>query len=156
MKSKIIYWGLVVVVGFSLSACKSKQSQYQKVYEQAQQRAIAEQEEKKIEEIVPVDKPQPVVEHTFQVEKVTAVDGNGIKEFSVVIGSFMNKTNAESLKERMQAQGYNVVLAQNERNMYRVIIATYDNKNDAVYEREKVKAKYAPEFSDAWLLQQGN
>ncbi len=55
----------------------------------------------------------------------------------------------------MKAQGYNVVLAQNEKNMYRVIIATFDDKSDAINERDEIKSKYAPDFQDAWLLQQG-
>ncbi|MCC8147230.1 MAG: SPOR domain-containing protein [Bacteroidales bacterium] len=156
MKSKFFLFGLIATFALTMGACKSKQSQYQNVYEQARQKAIEEQQEENIEEMVPVEKPKPVLNDKFQVEKVTSVDGNGIKEFSVVIGSFINKTNAESLKERMTAQGYNVVLAQNERDMYRVIIATYDNKADAIYERDRVKTKFAPEFNDAWLLQQGN
>lgn len=155
MKSKIFLFGLMTAFALSFSACKSKQSQYHKVYEHAQQKSIEEQKNETIEEMVPVEKPKPVLNDTFQVEKVTVVDGNGIKEFSVVIGSFINKTNAESLKERMASDGYKVILAQNERDMYRVIIATFDNKTDAIYERDRVKAKYAPEFSDAWLLQQG-
>lgn len=155
MKTKIFLLGLVTVFALSFSACKSKQSQYQNVYAQAQQKAIEEQKEESMQEMVPVEKPKPILNDTFQVEKVTSVDGNGIKEFSVVIGSFVNKTNAESLKERMIAQGYKVVLAQNERDMYRVIIATFDDKSDAIYERDRVKARYAPEFNDAWLLQQG-
>ena len=154
MKSRFFLLGLITIFALSLSACKSKQSQYHKVYEQAQQRAIAEEKEETIEEMVPVEKPKPTLNDTFQVEKVTSIDGN-VKEYSVVIGSFVNKTNATSLKERMEAQGYNVVLAQNDREMYRVIIATFDNKSDAIYERDRVKTKYAPEFNDAWLLQLG-
>lgn len=155
MKSKIFLLGFVLTFLLSLSACKSKQSNYKQVYEAAQQRAIAEEKEEVIiEEVVPVESPRPVVTEKFQVEKVTPVDGSGIKEYSVVIGSFINKTNADSLKDRMRTQGYNAILAKNEKDMYRVIIATFDNKPDAVYERDQVKAKYAPDFNDAWLLQQ--
>ncbi|MDH8702606.1 cell division protein FtsN [Dysgonomonadaceae bacterium PH5-43] len=162
MKSKFLIYGLAIAFTFSLSACKTKQSNYNKVLEQAQQKAIAEAEEAEIEvaeeveimEMAPVEKEKPVVKETFQVEKVTAVEGS-VKDYSVVIGSFINKTNAESLKNRMVAQGYKALLAKNERDMYRVIVATFDNKSDAISAREQIKTKYAPNFNDAWLLQKG-
>ncbi|MDR0865581.1 MAG: SPOR domain-containing protein [Candidatus Symbiothrix sp.] len=152
MKSKIYLFGLVVVLLFSLSACKSKQSAYKQVYEAAQSRSIAE------DRTVPVEKTKPATTNTasgnFQREKLTSVDGNGIQRYSVVIGSFLNQTNAKSLKDRMQREGYSPVLAQNERGMYRVIVATFNDRSQAVAEREELKEKYAPDFSDAWLLEQ--
>ncbi len=39
--------------------------------------------------------------------------------YSVVIGSFKNKTNAYSLKERMQNEGYMPALGENEQGMLR-------------------------------------
>ena len=152
MKSKIVLLGLVLSFMVLVSACKSKQSSYMQVYEAAQKKAVEETEE---EEFVEVVKPQNPTTETFQVEKLTSVDGSGIKDYSVVIGSFINKTNADSLKERMINQGYQAMLAQNERGMYRVIVATYDNRTDAVNARDKIKQQYAPDFNDAWLLQQG-
>ncbi|MDL2322811.1 SPOR domain-containing protein [Bacteroidales bacterium OttesenSCG-928-A17] len=92
-----------------------------------------------------------------QKEKVTPVDYSGMKKFSVVVGSFLNRTNATSLKERMETQGYKAFLAQNERGMYRVIIATFDNKADAADLRDQVKKRYYPnEFQDSWILEQEN
>jgi cell division protein FtsN len=148
MKSKIYLCGLTVALLFSLNACKSKQSSYKQVYEAAQSRSIVEDKN------VPVNKPQSNSTGTFQKEKITSVDGSGIQRYSVVIGSFINQTNARSLKERMQHEGYSPLLAQNERGMYRVIVATYNDRSQAVTEREELKEKYAPEFSDAWLLEQ--
>ena len=51
-----------------------------------------------------------------------------MKRFSVVIGSFKNKTNAYALKERMQNDGYNAVLGENEQGMLRVIVASFNDK----------------------------
>jgi cell division protein FtsN len=130
----------------ALSGCKAKQSAYQKVYEAAQSRSTVYQ-------APPAQAPTTApTNSTFQTEKVTAVDGLGIKQYSVVIGSFLSKTNAESLKSRMQNNGYIPVLAQNEKGMYRVLIATFDNKSDAYAQRDAIKELY-PEFSDAWLLE---
>lgn len=158
MKSKFYLVGLALLLLLSLGACKSKESAYKAAYEKAKEKEMEESQNKaEVEEIVPVSKPKQTTTTTasFQKEKVTAVDGStGLKRFNVVIGSFTNKTNATSLKERMETRGYNVVLAQNERQMYRVIVATFDDKASAAAERDEIKEKYYPDFQDAWLLEQ--
>ena len=93
---------------------------------------------------------------TTRTEKINAAQGEDasrLKRYSVVVGSFKNKTNAYALKERMQNDGYNAVLGENEQGMLRVIVASFDNKADAADSRDAIKAKYAPNFQDAWLLE---
>jgi cell division protein FtsN len=159
MKSKIYLFGLALALVFSFTACKPKQSAYKRVYEAAQSRSTVEEapaptynNNRNTHTNVVVEKAKTTTTANFQSERLTAVDGAGIKQYSVVIGSFINKTNAESLKSRMQSKGYYPVLAQNEKDMYRVIIASYDNKTDAYDKRDEIRADY-PEFSDAWLLE---
>ena len=53
----------------------------------------------------------------------------------------------------MQNAGYNAVLGENEQGMLRVIVASFDSKADAADSRDAIKAKYAPDFQDAWLLE---
>ena len=145
-----LLFSLAFALFFSLNACKSKQSNYKAAYEAAKAR---ESTDNVVEETTPVTKPASTSSTaTVQKEKVTAVDGAGIQQFSVVIGSFINKTNAVSLKERMSKQGFQAFLAQNERGMYRVIVATFSDKASAVTERDRVKNKYYPDFQDAWIL----
>ena len=45
------------------------------------------------------------------------------------------------------------LLGGNEQGMLRVIVASFDNKADAADSRDAIKAKYAPNFQDAWLLE---
>ena len=40
-------------------------------------------------------------------------------------------------------------LGENEQGMLRVIVTSFDNKSDAIYSREDIKSKYAPDFQDA-------
>jgi cell division protein FtsN len=148
MKTRIYLIGLVLSFTFILDACKSKESAYKAAYEAARQKDI---EESTAVEVTPVDKPIQS-SAVAQKEKITVIDGSEIKQFNVIIGSFANKTNAVSLKERMEKDGYKVFLAQNSRGMYRVIIASYDDKARASSERESVKEKYYPNFQDAWIL----
>ena len=136
----------------SFSACKSKESAYKKAYDAAKAKEVQDNQTT-VEETTPVTKPTyNVATASVQKEKVTALDGTGMKQFNVVIGSFLNKTNAVSLKDRMTKQGFQSFLAQNERGMYRVIVATFSDKAGAVAERERVKEKYYPDFQDAWIL----
>ncbi len=160
MNSKIWLLGIALCLVFSFSACKQKQSAYKAAYEKAKEKEPQETVVV-VEELEPVSKPK--VESTtpksveapvIKKEKVTTVAGSGLKRFSVVIGSFQNKTNAVSLQERMQSEGFNVILAQNESQMYRVIVASYDQKESAVSKREEIKKQFAPSFQDAWILEQ--
>ena len=89
-------------------------------------------------------------------EKITPISGEnpeGIKLYSVVIGSFKNKTNAYSLKERMQNEGYMPVLGENEQGMLRVILTSHETRKEAEKSRDAIRAKFFPNFQDAWLLE---
>ena len=144
MKSKIyLLWGLALVFLFSLDSCKPKESAYKAAYEAAKAREMEEAA------VAPVTNWS---DDSVQKEKVTPVDGAGIQQFSVVVGSFLNKSNADSLKERMAGQGFKSFLAQNERGMYRVIVATFNDRAAAVAERNRVKERYYPDFQDIWIL----
>ena len=140
---------LMATVGTS---CKSKQSAYRAAYEQAKAREMAGQTDDYV--ITPVSKP--VASNETRQERITPLDGEnaaGIRLFSVVIGSFQNRTNAFSLKERMERDGYMPVLAENEQSMLRVIVTSFDNRTDAERSRDAIRSKYYPNFQDAWILQ---
>ncbi len=156
MKSKIWVLGIVCCLTVSFVGCKSKQSAYKAAYEKAQEKETTTPSRPvTVEETTPISKPKSTTTNVdVQQEKLTTVSGTGLRRYNVVIGSFMNKTNALSLKERMEARGYNVILAQNPKQMYRVIVASYDDKYSAVLKRDDVKRNYAPDFQDSWILEQ--
>jgi len=140
---------LMTIVGTS---CKSKQSAYRAAYEQAKAREMAGQTDDYV--ITPVTKP--VASNETRQERITPLDGenaDGIRLFSVVIGSFQNRTNAFSLKERMEREGYMPVLAENEQRMLRVIVTSFDNRADAERSRDAIRSRHYPNFQDAWILQ---
>ena len=157
MKSKFYFAGLALLFLFSLNSCKSKESAYKKAYDQARAREVQKPAQQQSSVALDDDygtATKPKME-SFQLERLTAVDNaSGLQRYNVVIGSFVNKTNAVSLKERMEARGYSPILARNERQMYRVIVASYSHKEDAYAARDKFKSQFAPEFQDAWLLEQ--
>ncbi|MDL2266349.1 SPOR domain-containing protein [Parabacteroides sp. OttesenSCG-928-G07] len=161
--NKIWLLGASACMIIAFGSCKPKQSAYRAAYEQAKEReATAPTQvtivDNEVVDISPVSKPPTSVEAT-RVERINAVQGedpNRLKRFSVVVGSFRNKTNAYSLKDRMVNDGYSAVLAENEQGMLRVIVASYDDKAQAASSRDAIKAKYSPNFQDAWLLERPN
>ena len=78
-----------------------------------------------------------------------------MKDFSVVAGSFGLKANAENLKNFLDKEGYNAIIAFNaEAAMYRVIVSTFADRASAASARDAFKAKYPArkDFQGAWLL----
>jgi cell division protein FtsN len=89
-------------------------------------------------------------------EQVDAVAVNGdLKPYSVVCGSFSLQANAQALKEYLVDEGYNAGIVKNvDKNMFRVIIGSYDTKAEAARAREAFKVKYPSraDFQGAWIL----
>ena len=148
-----------------LTGCKSKESAYKQAYEKAKA-AESSQVQAPVEETVeetPVVTPvqtRPVTETkvvdnvdnvTVREERVSVVNGNGLRNFSVVVGSFSVIANAEGLQQRLKNAGYDAQVVKNEeRNMYRVVASTFDDKGSAVQSRDQLRSNYP----DAWLLYQ--
>ena len=82
-------------------------------------------------------------------ESVQLISGSGLKDFSVIVGSFGLISNAEGLQQRLKAAGYDAQIVKNEdKNMYRVVATTFASKAAAVDSRDQLRATYP----DAWLL----
>jgi hypothetical protein len=157
---KVILASLALVAVASLSSCGAKKSAYRKAYEQAKQREVATQASKPaVQYEAPAVSERATAPVTVRKERVTTYQGEDatrLKRFSVVVGSFQNPTNARNLKERMVKAGYNAVLATNEVGMLRVIVSSFDSREEAAASRDAIKARFAPDFKDAWLLENAN
>jgi cell division protein FtsN len=149
---KILLIGAAICCMFTLGSCKSKSSAYKTAYEQAKSNDNLWDDEDDTEVLT----SEEVSYESVRQEKVNIVQDDNysaLKRYSVVIGAFQNRTNANSLKERMANEGYRPIVAENDYGMYRVIIASFDNRADALKARDAFKTKYAPGFRDAWLLE---
>ncbi len=165
---KIFYFSALVCTAIAFTACSSsKESAYRKAYEKAKaQEQYAQQpvQQQQPEYQAPVQTQAPVtpmvqqpVQQTTTVvdntpvrkENVNVVSGSGLKAYSVVVGSFGVRANADGLQNTLRNAGYDAQIAYNsDRNMYRVIATTHDDRNSAVSTKESLKATYP----DAWLL----
>lgn len=157
---KLAIFGLGMCVVLAFASCKSSESAYKKAYEQAKQQELAEPQTTAPAELTPVvtapvaATPQP--EPGVRQEKVTVVYGaDGLKDYSIVCGSFTLKANAENLKDFLQAEGYNPSIAFNpELAMYRVIVSSHSDRASAVSARDAFKSRYSgrKDFQESWLL----
>ena len=160
---KMFFLGAALCVAMAFTGCKSSESAYKKAYEKAKAQentttpAVQQPTDTYVPEVAPVTQTPVtdtrVVDTTdnavVRQERLSVVDGAGLKSYSVVVGSFSVKANAEGLVRQLKAAGYPAQLGFNsDRNMYRVVAATFDNKADAVQSRDQLRSRYA----DAWLL----
>ncbi len=149
-------------MALAVTSCKSSESAYRKAYEKAkaqeENRATDQnQGNEEIAVVAPVvEKPASetvVLDNADNVpvrqESLSVVNGAGLKNFSVIVGSFSVQANAEGLQGTLRSQGYDAQVAYNSANqMYRVVAATFDAKQDAVRSRNELRSQYP----DAWLL----
>ena len=160
---KLVVLGMSLCVALAFTSCKSSESAYKKAYEKAKQQELAEAP---VAEEAPAAAPvvaapvaaaptTPVAVGTVREERVQLVSGEGLKAYSVVCGSFGVKANADGLKAKLDDAGYNAKVVYNsEKNMYRVVVASYDDRVQAAQARDNFKAKYSnnAEFQKSWLL----
>lgn len=168
-KYTLLCAGLCAAMVFT--SCKSSESAYKQAYLKAKQQEELQQKqqeeaqqaqaamEQENNEVVPMEE-KPVTQAQVmdnadnipvRQESVSIVAGSGLKNFSVVVGSFSLKANAEGLQQNLKNQGYNAQVVVNNGvtpAMYRVIATTFDSKNEAAVSRNALQEK----FPGAWLL----
>lgn len=144
-----------LAVAFTLAGCKSTESSYKQAYEKAvAQDAVTAEVSTPVEAV----KPDAVDVSTVTVreEKVSVVTGeNKLKAYGIVCGSFSLKANADALCQKLQSAGYPALVVINEAGKtYRVIVNSFDTKEEAVRERSAFKARYSDnqDFQAAWIL----
>ena len=82
----------------------------------------------------------------------TATDVAGLRRFSVVVGSFRVRANADRLQATLRSNGHSdVVIARNERGMYRVIVGSFDDRTVAVSQRDQLRRRYSARGNTAFL-----
>ena len=156
-KYTVLCAGLCLALAFT--SCKSSESAYKKAYEKAKQYDTAQQapQQEETAVVAPVETRSAnetrVVDNLDNVsvrqENVSLISGTGLKQFSVVVGSFSVRANADGLQQRLRDAGYEAQIVKNEsNNMFRVVASTFSDKLGAVNSRDQLRATYP----DAWLL----
>lgn len=161
---KVLVLGAALSVALAFTGCKSQESAYKKMYEKAQQQEqkqpVATTQAEDQATVTPlVTKSadaatvQQVNDTPVRQESVSLISGSGLKQFSVVVGSFGLKSNAEGMQSLLKQAGYDAQIVYNEQvKMYRVVSGTYDDKTQAVQSRDAIRGSQYNKNSDAWLL----
>lgn len=85
-------------------------------------------------------------------ENVTVVTGSPLKAYSVVVGAYGIKANAEATQSFLTGNGYPAQIVLNEeRGLFRVVAFSSDSKAEAAQKRDIVK-NLRNDFAEAWLL----
>ena len=146
------------------TGCKSSETAYKQAYLKAkQQDEMQQQQQTPVVEEANVVTPMvekvatntQVVDNADNIvvkqEAVSMVNGSGLKTFSVVIGSFLSKANAEGQQDQLKKEGYDAQVVKSEGSdkvYYRVVATTFDSKTEAAASKNALSAK----FPGAWLL----
>jgi len=143
----------LVAVLLLFSCCKSNEKAYQAAFEKMREK---DTELAKLEEAdLLADTSQNLIKRTTPVnlkisESVTVVSGDikNLSKYNMVLKSFINRTNAKSLYERMVEEGYKAVLVQNAKMEYRVIVESCKYEVDA----DRIVIELRKTWPDAWIL----
>lgn len=155
--NKSVLFGLLSVL-LVFASCKSKESAYKQAYEKAKAQETTQVQVNAPMQVTPVE---AAVEENYdsapvRQEQVAAVSVSGdLKPYSVVCGSFSLQANAQNLKEYLVGEGYAAGIVKNvQKNMFRVIIGSFDTKPEAAKAREAFKMKYPSraDFQGSWIL----
>ena len=159
MKKSVLFGFLSVLLVFT--SCKSKESAYKQAYEKAKAQETAQVQVNAPMQVTPVSTSTPVAADDYEAtpvrqEQVSAVSVTGaLKPYSVVCGSFSLQANAQNLKDYLISEGFDAGIVKNvQKNMFRVIIGSYDTKVQAAQAREAFKVKYPSrvDFQGSWIL----
>ncbi len=150
----------------AFTSCKSSESAYKQAYLKAKAQEQVQAQQQPVEQqtvqqnvVTPLEERATtqtrVVDNADNIavrqENVSVVSGDGLKNFSVVVGSFSLKANAEGLQQTLRNAGYQAQIVLNQAvqpAMYRVVAATFDTKAEAAASRNDLQTQYP----GAWLL----
>ncbi len=77
--------------------------------------------------------------------------GIRVKAYSIIVGAFQVKENADNLVVRLTGEGYGAFILDVTRGgLHRVCIQSYSDRNEALQQLAEIRSK---EFASAWLLQ---
>lgn len=143
---------------FAFTSCKSKDSLYKTAYDEARMEQNDAQQCEPVE-IAPVASSTAKnanVDDSYRSEKVVLASGaaGSLKAFSVVCGSFGQKANAEKVRAELIDEGYDAIIVQSPKGLFRVICASYDSRQEAANARAQFKTDHPnnADYQKAWLL----
>ena len=147
MKRHFYWLMLAALLGVGLCACKSKQTVV--TIPNAHAEAVSAPAETPAPQ-KPATQPEEVRDEVFELDKEETNTTIMEQKYHVVVGSFKNRDNAKGLQQTLNNEGNNAVIVLNEHGMYRVLIASFQEYQQARTKINEIKGR----FPDAWVLVQ--
>ncbi len=171
-KNLVLAMGLCAVA--LLTSCKSRESAYRQAWEQAmnqdktqtsEQQVTTDNTQTPVTVVTPVTPVQSATTTTTTITtdhsdvreingNMEVTDGNALQAYSVVVGSFVTKANADTQMARLKNEGYDArIIKTNETinghtGWYRVIASSFNDKASAAQSKSSLASKYP----GAWIL----
>ncbi|NLI71441.1 MAG: SPOR domain-containing protein [Bacteroidales bacterium] len=139
---------MALIIGFTATSCKSKQ----KVVEISGADIPATETQQPTQPVVvnQVESNERTIDESFKLADGEMNSDAFNRRYHVVVGSFSVQNNAKNLQRTLNNEGNNAIIVVNERGMYRVLIASYDDYSQA---RNRIN-QISNRFPDAWVLRQ--
>jgi len=149
----------LAIVMMATSACKSKQKIAEipagaNIEAKSATPKIVETTQPVKENVVKENVVKEVVANEPEVtrnESFSLVDGESASmnyKYHVVVGSFSKQENAKGLKSTLKSEGNSALIVVNEKGMYRVLIASFNDYKEAHARIKQISTR----FPDAWVL----
>jgi len=155
---RILFFGTIALICHLSTSCRGNYEATKNAYEKAMEAAV---ERPTITADTPTDDAiteiQPMVNQTAEArersESVNVLDDATLSTYSVVVGSFKQRTNAYDMRDRLKEDGYQAVVAQNAHGMYRVIACSFASRTEANIARSELLKRYTANYiGNPWLL----
>ena len=137
---------ILLAFGILMTACRS------------QEMVPAEQPPVEEEPVVePEPEPEPpgeeirVVEERFTFETEEEEITHEEHMYFVIVGSFIQKENAERFMDTLRDQGFDPVILMSETGFHRVSVNSYEREVPARTRIQEIRNNY-PDYHDTWLL----
>ena len=110
--------------------------------------------------VVKPEPPKPVIETPVKEEPIKEVVEKLIpiketppetNQYFVIIGSFRNYDNAMNYQQIIHIDGFNSLVLQNEKGLYRVSVLGTNAITEARDEIKRIRTSF-PKYNDTWLL----
>jgi cell division protein FtsN len=104
-------------------------------------------------EAAPGDIPAAGESRLESVQETGAQEEAEVQEearYFIIAGSFRNLQNASEMQDQLKARGYPSEVMVTGDRMYRVSVASYGTKQEALRALEGIRAE--PELQNSWLL----
>lgn len=138
-----VLFTLAAVVFFS--SCKANMEAYKQAYQRIKEKEDAQvnQRAKTTTQVSITNRNgDSIVVMRSETLTLLAGDEKTFQEFNVVAKSFINRTNAKGYFGRMQEEGFPALLVQNQDQLYRIIVGSYDSADKATLRQTELKAQF--------------